>query len=149
LSKVSQISPQMGKQMKIHHRSGQVVYRYLDDAVALFVEHLGFEHVLAQDGFAFVRQPGSNVDIQLLAGSSSITPQGNKTHSHIAFISDRPAEEREAMRLWCEGRGLATEQGQWSDRELWIDLPDVFLDFAIEIAHPSLLVELDYKFIDG
>jgi len=34
---------------------------------------------------------------------------------------------------------LATELGQWSERELWIDLPEVFLDFVIEVMDTSVL----------
>lgn len=97
--------------MQLHHRSGQVAYVHLGDAVALFVEHLGFEKVVEAGGSTLVRGPGSNVEIQLLGTSRSTASQGKKEQSHIGFTSDRPVEERAAMQQWCKQRGWRPNSG--------------------------------------
>ncbi len=126
--------------MELHHRAGQVARRHFDDARALFVETLGFDQFVATDHMAILHQAGSGIDIQLIC-SEDFDPQQNKHRSHLGFISTHPMEDREAIRRWCEDRGLVTELGQWSDRELWIDLPDVFLDFVIEVMDRKILDE--------
>lgn len=126
--------------MELHHRSGQVTRRHFSDACALFVEVLGFRKVLATDTMAILHQSGSGIDIQIIC-SDSFDPQGNKHQSHIGFISAHPLKDREAIRQWSEDRGLGTTLGQWSDRELWIDLPEVFLDFVIEVMDRRILDE--------
>ncbi len=34
--------------------------------------------------------------------------------------------------------------GEWSESELWLGVPCLFFDFAIEIFDNELLTELDY-----
>ena len=57
----------------------------------------------------------------------------NKKESHIAFSSDDPRKDLEKIESWFRDKGLDTIKGRWSDDELWIDCPSVFMDFAIEI----------------
>lgn len=126
--------------MELHHRSGQVARRHFDDACALFTDCLGFDQFVATDHMAIFTQTGTGIDIQLIC-SDGLDPQHGKHNSHLGFISSRPTEDRESIRQWSDDRGLATELGQWSDRELWIDLPDVFLDFVIEVMDRGILEE--------
>lgn len=126
--------------MQLHHRSGQVARPHFNDARALFVECLGFTEFVATDHMAILHQQGSGIDIQVIC-SDAFHPQRNKHRSHVGFISSQPTEERDAIRKWSEDRGLTVELGQWSERELWIDLPDVFLDFVIEVMDRKILEE--------
>jgi hypothetical protein len=126
--------------MELHHRSGQVSRRHFADARALFAECLGFEEFVATEHMSIFHQTGSGIDIQLIC-SDDFQPQQNKHLSHLGFISSNPRQDRESIRQWSEDRGLTTELGQWSDRELWIDLPEVFLDFVIEVMHRRILEE--------
>ncbi len=126
--------------MELHHRSGQVTRRHFGDARDLFVECLGFDEFVATEHMAILNQAVTGIDIQLLC-SDDFEPQHNKHGSHLDFVSSHPVQDRETIRQWSEGRGLVTELGQWSDRELWIDLPEVFLDFVIEVMDRRILDE--------
>lgn len=126
--------------MELHHRSGQVARQHLVDARALFTECLGFKEFVATDHMSILHQEGSGIDIQLIC-SDAFQPQQNKHSSHLGFISSQPKDERDSIRQWSEDRGLTVVTGQWSDRELWIDLPDVFLDFVIEVMDRRILEE--------
>ncbi len=126
--------------MELHHRAGQVAQQHFDDARSLFTECLGFEEFVATEHMAILHQAGSGIDIQLIC-SEVFDPQLNKHQSHLGFISSEPKQERDLIQRWSESRGLTVEVGQWSDRELWIDLPDVFLDFVIEVMDRRILEE--------
>lgn len=62
-----------------------------------------------------------------------------KTNTHIAFLSDSPKEDLDYIKQWCESKKVRFNQGAWSDRELWFDLPDIFVNFVIEIMHTSVV----------
>lgn len=57
----------------------------------------------------------------------------NKVEAHFALSSDNPKKDLEKIRNWFESRDIETRIGKWSNKELWIDCPLVFVDFAIEV----------------
>ncbi|MFW5747006.1 MAG: hypothetical protein ACOCWQ_05665 [Nanoarchaeota archaeon] len=61
----------------------------------------------------------------------------NKKESHLAFASECPVADRQRIVDWCKSHDIPVECGQWSDKELWLDCPDMFIDFAIEILDAS------------
>ena len=83
-----------------------------------------------------------------LVGMPRSAPQKNKEFSHIGFVTDDPHRDRQDLRDWFKHRGHATEVGQWSDRELWLDVPDVFLDFVIEVFSHEVLSDVAYPPLD-
>ena len=142
-----------GQLVEFNQSAAQVAIDHMSDAVALFVEHLGFEEVLRMDGtmadgdfaMSVLRAPGANVDVQL-TGMSPIRPQGRKLLSQFGFVSDDAEGDRTAVREWCESRGLQVVEGEYGPGFLWIDLPDVFMDFVFEIMDRSALLGHGYRF---
>ena len=139
--------------MEFNQSAAQIAIEHMTDAVALFVEHLGFEEVLHMDGtmadgdftMSVLRAPGTNVDIQL-TGMTPIEPQGRKHLSQFGFVSDDAEGDRAAMREWSTSRGLQVVEGEYGPGFLWIDLPDVFMDFVFEIMDRSALLGHGYRF---
>jgi catechol 2,3-dioxygenase-like lactoylglutathione lyase family enzyme len=133
--------------------AAQIAIEHMSDAVALFVEHLGFEEVMRKDGtmaageysMSVLRAPGTNVDVQL-TGMAPIAPQGRKHLSQFGFVSDDAEGDRAAMSEWCISRGLHVVEGEYGPGFLWIDLPDVLMDFVFEIMDRSALLGDGYRF---
>ena len=57
----------------------------------------------------------------------------NKQETHLAFSSKNPKEELIKIENWFKDNNIATKIGQWSEKELWIDCPLMFINFVIEI----------------
>ena len=36
------------------------------------------------------------------------------------------------LATWFQEHGKETKLGSWSDREFWLDVPEVFVDFVVE-----------------
>jgi hypothetical protein len=141
--------------VEFNQSAAQVAIEHMSDAVALFVEHLGFEEILHMDGtmgdgnftMSVLRAPGTNVDVQL-TGMPPISPQGRKHLSQFGFVSDDAEADRAALREWCTSRDLRAIEGEYGPGFLWIDLPDVFMDFVVEIMDRSALLRHGYRFPD-
>lgn len=61
-----------------------------------------------------------------------------KRQTHIAFISDNPKEVVDKIKTWAGGKGFAFREGGWSEIERYFDLPDMFVNFVIEVMHTSI-----------
>ena len=141
--------------MEFNQSAAQVAVEHMPVAVALFVEHLGFEEILHMDGamaegdftMSVLRAPGSNVDVQL-TGMPPIQPQDRKHLSQFGFVSDDAEGDRTALRQWCVSRGLRVVEGEYGPGFLWFDLPDVFMDFVFEIMDRAALLSHGYRFPD-
>jgi hypothetical protein len=57
----------------------------------------------------------------------------NKQEAHLAFLSINPERDIEIVNKWFAKKKAMIRRGKWSDRERWIDCPDIFNDFVIEI----------------
>lgn len=64
-----------------------------------------------------------------------------KTYSHLAFLDSDPKAATNDLARWLASEGVTARTSQWSDREHWLDCPDLFLDFVIEVMHPSVAGE--------
>ena len=61
-----------------------------------------------------------------------------KRATHIAFISDDPQALIDKVASWAKKEGIAFRDGGWSHIERYFDLPDIFMDFVVEILHTSI-----------
>ncbi|MBI4433728.1 hypothetical protein HY632_03070 [Candidatus Uhrbacteria bacterium] len=59
----------------------------------------------------------------------------------MAFLDADPKAATEALIRWLEQSGIASRAGAWSEREYWVDCPELFVDFVIEIMHPAVAGE--------
>jgi hypothetical protein len=104
----------------------------------LFVEELGFRLLRGLPDEIWLRQGDANVDIQFCETNEQPISDPDKQNSHIAFISDKPREELEKLATWFKERGYKTKIGSWSDKEFYLDAPEVFVDFSIEAMYPEV-----------
>jgi len=62
-----------------------------------------------------------------------------KRSSHLGFLSDNPQEVIDKVENWAKNKNIRFIQGQWSEKELYFDLPDLFTNFVIEVMHTSVV----------
>jgi len=89
--------------------------------------------------WCLIKQEPIPVRIQLIETKDQPVLIKRKIKTHIAFLSDTPKKDIEEIRQWLENRNIDFRQGSWSDKELWFDLPDLFINFVIEIMHTSIV----------
>lgn len=93
---------------------------------------------------AVLRQPGTNVDVQF-TGLEPIDPPQRKTMNQLGFVSDDAQGEMESVQRWCEATGLETSTGDYGPGFRWIDVPEVFLDFVLEVMDRKSLLATGYS----
>lgn len=127
--------------MQFNHVANRVAARHFEIVVAMMQTQLGFVELRRTERSIWLRQPGTNVDLQL---SSSETAQrdDDKRRSQIAFLSDTPQRDLESLAAWATSNGLEACVGSYSDREFFLDAPEAFVDFVIEAMLPELA---DYR----
>lgn len=123
--------------MKLNHVANRVTEGSLELMLSLFTEELGFRLLLRKPTDAWLRQGDANIDIQF--NETQTPPLGlDKQNSHISFLSETPESDLRKLAAWFEKRGYETKIGSWSAREFYLDVPAVFVDFAIEAMLPEL-----------
>ncbi|TCH98112.1 hypothetical protein EJV46_13000 [Roseococcus sp. SYP-B2431] len=123
--------------MKFNHMAQRVNLRHFETVVRMMQTQLGFLELRRTERSIFLRQPGANIDLQL-SRSDSAHRDADKRRSQIAFLSDTPKADLEALAAWARTQGLEAVVTSSSDREFHLDLPDAFVDFVIEAMLPEL-----------
>lgn len=123
--------------MKLNHCANRITKGSLDLLLSLFTEQLGFRLLRRIPTDIWLRQDGANVDIQFCETDAS-ADRSDKHSSHISFLTETPEKDLRRLAAWFEDRGYQTQLGSWSEKEFWLDVPDVFVDFAIEAMKPEL-----------
>ncbi|MCX7377874.1 MAG: hypothetical protein NTY94_14195 [Alphaproteobacteria bacterium] len=123
--------------MNFNHVANRLAAVHFETVVALFTQRLGFVVLRRTERAIWMRQPGTNVDLQF--GRSDTTHRdADKQRSQVSFLSLTPREELETLATWLAEQGLAATVGAYSDREFYLDAPDAFVDFVIEAMRPEL-----------
>lgn len=123
--------------MNFNHVANRLAAEHFETVVALFTQRLGFVVLRRTERAIWMRQPGTNVDLQF--GRSDTTHRdADKQRSQVSFLSLTPREELETLATWLAEQGLAATVGAYSDREFYLDAPDAFVDFVIEAMRPEL-----------
>lgn len=123
--------------MRFNHVANRVESRHFETVVALMVERLGFTVLRRTERCIWMRQPGTNVDLQF-SRSETANRDADKRRSQIAFLSLTPRQDLDALAACLLEKGLAASVGAYSDREFYLDAPDAFVDFVIEAMRPEL-----------
>jgi hypothetical protein len=123
--------------MRFNHVAQRVTNARYELVLDMLRERLGFVLLRRSDRSAWLRQPGTNVDLQL-SRSDTANRDADKRRSQVSFLSDTPRADLEALAEWLRAQGAAPEVGAYSDREFWLDIPDGFVDFVIEAMLPEL-----------
>jgi|TARA_B100002003_G_C14054141_1_gene507620 hypothetical protein len=126
--------------VKIHHFAYNISPNSLEVVLDLF-EKLECKMYYREENerWCVIKQKTIPASIQLIETKDKPVPTKKKINTHIGFLSDTPKEDIEKIKQWSEEKGIKFKQGKWSDKELWFDLPDLFINFVIEIMHTSII----------
>ncbi|MDT8329671.1 hypothetical protein RQ831_01315 [Roseomonas gilardii] len=123
--------------MQFNHVANRLDTRHFETVVMMLTTRLGFVELRRTERSIWLRQPGTNIDLQF---SRSTNPRRDedKLRSQIAFLSDTPRADLEALAEWAARNGLEAVVGDYSPREFYLDIPSAFVDFVIEAMLPEL-----------
>jgi len=128
----------MSNTLKLHHSAHCITPGSLENIIEMF-ELLDCKilYLQKEQRWAMI---GQNENFLLQIQEMDNLPIQSKTRlqSHIAFICDNPKEQIEKIENWASSKNINFKKGSWSDREYWFDLPDMFIDFVVEIMHKSV-----------
>lgn len=89
--------------------------------------------------WCLVEQLPSPTKLQLIEiAVAPISDLNKKINCHIAFTAKNPAKEMAELTAWAKDSQLKFISGQWSEKEMWFDLPEIFVNFVIEIIATSV-----------
>jgi hypothetical protein len=90
-------------------------------------------------GWAMVGQSQLRFALQIAEVSDiPIADVDEKRQTHIAFISKDPQVLIDKVKKWAESNDLEFRQDGWSPIERYFDLPDIFVNFVVEVMHVSI-----------
>jgi hypothetical protein len=123
--------------MKLNHVANRLDTGYFETVVEMFKEKLGFVELRRTARSIWLRQPGTNVDLQF---SQSVTAERapDKMRSQVSFLSETPRADLEDLVVWAAAHGMEANVGAYSDKEFYLDAPAAFVDFVIEAMTPDL-----------
>ncbi|MBX4187470.1 MAG: hypothetical protein KW802_04460 [Candidatus Doudnabacteria bacterium] len=131
----------MKEDPKLHHVCKRISQNSLETVLEMF-ELLGCKVVYRPPGgvqWAMVKQGDLDFLIQLAeVGDSPMVGKG-RVGSHVGFISEHPEEVISKVEDWAKSNNLRFEKGGWSKLEFWFDLPDLFVDWVVEVMHVDIL----------
>jgi len=123
--------------MKFNHIANRVDARFFETVVEMLTVKLGFVVLRRTERSIWLRQPGTNIDLQL-SRSETANRDEDKRRSQVSFLSDTPRAALEDLAAWANAHGLAASVGSYSDKEFFLDAPEAFVDFVIEAMTPDL-----------
>ncbi len=123
--------------MKFNHVANRLDATHFELVVAMMKERLGFVELRRTERAIWLRQPGTNIDLQF-SRSDTAHRDPDKQRSQVSFLSLTPRDDLVELVAWLGERGLAAEVGAYSDREFFMDAPAAFVDFVIEAMRPEL-----------
>ena len=130
--------------MQFNHIANRLSPAHFDTIVEMLTTRLGFVVLRRTERSIWLRQAGATVDLQF-SRSDTANRDADKLRSQIAFLSETPREDLEALAAWLRDHGLNATVGAYSDREFYLDAPAAFVDFVIEAMRPELA---DYPLAD-
>ena len=130
----------MKHEPQLHHGARRIVPNSLETVVEMFTL-LGCKISYREGGarWAMIGQNGIDFDIQLVEVDETPIQTKTRTSSHIAFISESPKTIIGKVNSWAKHKNVRFVTGGWNEKELWFDLPDLFVDFVVEIMDRSVV----------
>ena len=123
--------------MQFNHVANRLDRTHFETVVSMFRDELGFVELRRTERAIWLRQPGTNVDLQF-SRSDTTRREEDRIRSQVSFLSETPRAELEKLAEWLAARGVAAEVGAYSDREFYLDAPAAFVDFVVEAMRPEL-----------
>lgn len=126
---------------QLHHYAQNIVQGSLEHVIEMY-KLLNFEVVYRPNNgynWAMIGQMQLRFAIQIVETEEKpITNIELKRKTHVAFLSDNPQEVINKVEAWAKDKNISFRQGGWSDTERYFDLPDIFINFVVEIMHSSI-----------
>lgn len=123
--------------MKLNHVANRLAPRYFETVVEMLKTQLGFVELRRTERAIWLRQPGTNVDLQFSRSDTS-NRDADKRRSQVSFLSNSPETALEDLRAWAKAHGMDASVGSYSGKEFFLDAPEAFVDFVIEAMTPDL-----------
>jgi hypothetical protein len=123
--------------MKFNHVANRLNRQHFETIVEMLKVKLGFVELRRTERAIWLRQPGSNVDLQFSRSDVSHRDV-DKLRSQVSFLSESPHAALEDLAAYARTQGLDATVGSYSTKEFYLDLPDAFVDFVIEAMTPDL-----------
>jgi len=126
--------------MKLHHFAYNISPNSLEIVLEEFNKmgcNLSYREKNAR--WCMIEQKPIPIDIQLIETKNPIVTVDKKISTHIAFLSDTPQNDVDKIKSWAKEMKINFSQGSWSDKELWFDLPEIFVNFVVEIMHTDIV----------
>ena len=126
---------------RLHHYCQNISKGYLETVIEMY-ELFNCRVVYrpsAEQNWAMIGQDQLRFAVQIAeVDEKPIENIDLKKRSHIAFISDNPQEIIDKVKIWAQNKGLKFREGGWSPIERYFDLPDIFVNFLVEVMHASI-----------
>lgn len=126
----------------LHHYAQQIIPNSLGDVLEMY-EKLNCKVIYKPETkipWALVGQEQLKFAIQVLESESKpIEDLEIKKQAHVGFISDNPRELLNEIKNWADSKNIKFREGGWSEKEFYFDLPDVFINFVVEVMHTSIV----------
>ncbi len=123
--------------MQLNHVANRLAARHFETVVELLKAKLGFVELRRTERSIWLRQPGTNVDLQF-GRSDTVHRDPDKRRSQVSFLSEAPKAALEDLAAWAQAHGMEAVVGSYSDKEFFLDAPEAFVDFVIEAMTPDL-----------
>ena len=123
--------------MKLNHVANRVDRHHFEAVFEMLKDKLGFVELRRTERSIWLRQPGTNVDLQF-SRSETAHRDADKLRSQVSFLSDTPKAALEDLAAWARAHGMDATVGSYSDKEFYLDAPEAFVDFVIEAMTPDL-----------
>ena len=123
--------------MRFNHIANRLDENHFELVVDMFTTRLGFVVLRRTERSIWLRQPGSNVDLQF-SRSNCTHRDEDKRRSQVSFLSETPSQALQDLADWLRAKGLDASVGAYSEREFFLDAPAAFVDFVVEAMLPEL-----------
>ncbi len=123
--------------MRLNHIANRLDPRHFETVVEMLKAKLGFVELRRTERAIWLRQPGTNVDLQF-SRSDTADRAADKMRSQVSFLSDTPQAALEDLAAWAQAHGMEATVGSYSGKEFFLDAPVAFVDFVIEAMTPDL-----------
>ncbi|MDB5188062.1 MAG: hypothetical protein JWO50_582 [Candidatus Kaiserbacteria bacterium] len=130
----------MNPDPRLHHTAKRIQRGSLGNVIEMFAL-LGCKVSYRPEGngWAMIGQEGLNFDIQLIEVDGIPLEGETRRDSQISFVSENPTDHINKVHIWAEEKNLTFIQKSWNEREHYFDLPDLFVDWVVEVMHISVV----------